>query len=121
VSLSLGAVFSNVATAAKANSHAACDRDCLVGIANQYAAALVRHTPTKLPVASGVKFTENLVPLVFGEQGLWKTVSGRRDFNIYAADVDTDNVVWIGIVKENDKPVMMAARRKVVGRRITCT
>ena len=66
-----------------------------------------------------MKFTENLVPLKFGAQGIWKTVTGRRDFNIYAADVDTGNVVWIGIVKENDKAVMMAARLKVVGHRIT--
>jgi hypothetical protein len=118
VSLCIGAVFSN-ATTAQSDSHAACDRDCLVGIANDYAAALVGHTPNKLAIAPGVKFTENLVPLKFGEQGVWKTVTGRRDFNIYAADVDTGNVVWIGIVKENDKAVMMAARLKVVGHRIT--
>ena len=109
-SLCLGGVFSN-ATIAQSESHAACDRDCLVGIANDYTAALVGHTPNKLAVAPGVRFTENLVPLKFGEQGVWKTVTGRRDFNIYAADVDTGNVVWIGIVKENDKAVMMAAPR----------
>jgi hypothetical protein len=66
-----------------------------------------------------VKFTENLVPLKFGEQGLWNTVTGRRDFDIFAADTDTGNVVWIGIVKENDIAVMMTARLKVVDRRIT--
>jgi hypothetical protein len=118
VSLCIGAVFSNAATA-QSDAHAACDRDYMVGIANDYTAALVSHMPNKLPVAPGVKFTENLVPLQFGEQGLWKTVTGRRDFDIYAADVDTGNVVWIGIVKENEKAVMMAARLKVVGHRIT--
>ncbi len=45
VSLCLGAVCSNVASAAEADSHAACDRDCLVEIANRYAAALVGHAP----------------------------------------------------------------------------
>jgi hypothetical protein len=118
LSLCVGAGFSN-GVGAQVDAHAACDRDCLVGIASQYAAALVAHAPQNLPVAPGVKFTENLVPLKFGEQGLWKTVSGRREFNIYAADVGAGNVVWIGIVKENDKPVMMTARLKVVGRRIT--
>ena len=116
--LGIGAVFPNGAGAG-VDSRAACARECLVAIADQYAAALVGHTPNMLPRAPGVKFTENLVPLKFGEQGLWKTVSGRRDFNIYAADVATGNVVWIGIVKENDKAVMMAARLKVVARRIT--
>lgn len=88
-------------------------------MARQYAAALVDHAPSRLPVTPDVKFTENLVPLRFGAQGLWKTVNGRRNFDIYAADTDTGNVVWIGIVKENDKAVMMTARLKVVGHRIT--
>ncbi len=100
-------------------SNSSCDRDCLVDLARQYAAALVDHAPSRLPVTPDVKFTENLVPLRFGAQGLWKTVNGRRNFDIYAADTDTGNVVWIGIVKENDKAVMMTARLKVVGHRIT--
>ena len=70
-------------------------------------------------MAASVKFTENLVPLKFGEQGLWRTVTGRRDFNIYAADTGSGNVVWIGIVRENDTAVMTTARLKVVDHRIT--
>ena len=88
-------------------------------MARQYAVALVDHAPSRLPVTPDVKFTENLVPLKFGAQGLWKTVNGRRNFDIYVADTDTGNVVWIGIVKENDKAVMTTARLKIVGRRIT--
>ncbi len=97
----------------------ACDRHCLVGLAEQYAAALVAHAPGTLPTARSVRFTENLVPLKFGKQGLWRTVTGRRDFNIYAADTDTGNGVWIGIVLENGAAVMLAARLKVVAGRIT--
>jgi len=96
-----------------------CERDCLIRMASQYAAALVDHAPTRLPTVPGVRFTENLVPLKFGEQGLWKTATGRRDFNIYAADPQTGNVVWIGIVKENDRAVMTTARLKVVDGRVT--
>jgi hypothetical protein len=119
--LALLGMAAGVATGPTAGSEprSACDRECLVAIAGQYVTALVDHTPQNLPVAPGVKFTENLVPLRFGEQGLWRSVTGRRDFNIYAADVGTGNVVWIGIVRENDKAVMMAARLKVVSRRIT--
>lgn len=104
-------------TAAAAS--APCDRQCLVGIAEQYAVALVTHAPATLPAAPAVKFTENLVPLKFGKQGLWRTVTGRRDFNIYAADTDSGNSVWIGIVLENDTAVMTTARLKVVDHRIT--
>ncbi|MGH8221286.1 MAG: hypothetical protein ACREUT_22370 [Steroidobacteraceae bacterium] len=112
------AVATPCAHAAQAGG-GACERGCLLEMASRYAQALVAHEPGRLPVAGDVKFTENLVPLKYGEQGLWKTVDGRRDYNIYAADVSTGNVVWIGIVKENDRPVMMAARLKVVGHRVT--
>ena len=105
------------ATAAAASTP--CDRQCLVGIAEQYADALVKRAPATLPAAPSVRFTENLVPLKFGEQGLWRTVTGRRDFNIYAADTESGNSVWIGIVLENDTPVMTTARLKVVNHRIT--
>ena len=115
--LAAAAAGSEAATAATP-TQTACNRECLVAMADRYVAALVAHAPQDLPVAAGIRFTENLVPLKYGEQGLWKTVSGRRDFNIYAADPESGNVVWIGIVKENDKPVMMAARLKVVARRV---
>lgn len=116
--LSLGAIPLRPA-AAGTDVAATCDRQCLVGIAEQYATALVNHAPSTLPMAGSVKFTENLVPLKFGAQGLWRTVTGRRDFNIYAADTGSGNVVWIGIVRENDTAVMTTARLKVVDHRIT--
>lgn len=96
-----------------------CDRQCLIALAHQYAEALVHHTPANVPVTPQVHFTENLVPLKFGEQGLWRTVSGRRDFNIYAADPQRGNVVWIGIVQESGTAVMTTARLKVVNRHIS--
>jgi hypothetical protein len=104
---------------AAATTDLECDRHCLIGIAFQYATALVERAPARVPTVPGVRFTENLVPLGFGTAGLWKTATGRRDFDIYAADPEMGNVVWIGIVQENDRAVMTAARLKVVGRRIT--
>jgi hypothetical protein len=104
---------------ALADAATGCDRQCLVGIAQAYAVALVNHAPATLPTARAVKFTENLVPLRFGKDGLWRTVNGRRDFNIYAVDAEKSTVVWIGIVLENDAAVMLAARLKVEGRRLT--
>jgi len=96
-----------------------CDRACLTGFLDRYVAALLAHDPGRLPVARDIRFTENLVPLRFGSQGLWATVNGRRDFNLYAVDPQRGDAVWIGILKENDKPVMVAIRLKILGDRIT--
>jgi hypothetical protein len=115
----LAAALVLAATPALAAKPAGCDRACLVGLADRYAEALAAHDPGRLPTAAQVKFTENLVPLKFGKEGLWRTANGRRDFNIYAADPARGDVVWIGIVKENDTPKMLAVRLKVMGRRIT--
>src|SRR5690349_1807212 len=101
-----------------ANAAATCDRACLKDTLDKYVDAVVAHDPLRLPVARDIKFTENLVPLKFGREGLWTTANGRRDFNIYALDPTRGDAVWIGILKENDKPVMTAVRLKVVDRRI---
>ena len=111
--------FAALALAGRAHAAPACDRACLVALADRYADALAAHDPARLPTAPEVKFTENLVPLTFGSEGLWRTANGRRDFNIYAADPARGDVVWIGIVKENDTPVTVGVRLKVAGRRIT--
>ena len=103
----------------RAHAGPGCDRACLIGLADRYADALVAHDASRLPLAPDVKFTENLVPLKLGREGLWRTANGRRDFNIYAADPARGDVVWIGIVKENDTPVMIGVRLKVVRRRIS--
>jgi hypothetical protein len=106
-----------LASAAKAAE--GCDRACLIGMADQYADALVAHDPARLKTAADVKFAENLAPLKFGREGLWRTANGRRDFNIYVADPARGDVVWIGIVKENDTPVMVGVRLKVAEGRIS--
>ena len=118
-SLAVGAAALAALCGAAHAAPASCDRACLVALADRYADALVAHDAARLPTAPNVRFTENLVPLTFGREGLWRTANGRRDFNIYAADPARGDVVWIGIVKENDTPEMLGVRLKVVNRRIT--
>jgi hypothetical protein len=101
-----------------AHAAATCDRVCLKDTLDRYVEAVVAHDPSRLSVARDIEFTENLVPLKFGHEGLWATANGRRDFNIYALDPTRGDAVWIGILKENDKPVMTAIRLKIVDRRI---
>lgn len=65
---------------------AACDRSCLIRIANQYLAAMVKHDPAGLPLAPKVKYTENTAAIPVGD-GLWVGVSeAPSTFKIYAAD-----------------------------------
>jgi hypothetical protein len=60
-------------TAAMAQSSgAACARDALKSVTDQYFSALEAHNPSLLPLASSVKYTENGQEVKVGE-GFWKT------------------------------------------------
>ena len=62
-------------------SKSACSREALKGFVDKYFAALQAHDPSKLPLASNVKYTENGVELSVGK-GLWQTAGKtllRRD------------------------------------------
>jgi hypothetical protein len=64
----------------------ACDRACLLGIADAYLAALVAHDPAKAPMAPNAKFTEQAQVLKVGD-GLWKTTTeGPTTFKIPVPD-----------------------------------
>lgn len=56
-----------------------CDRACLKGMITKYVDAVVAHDPYRLPLAAGVRFTEDSKDLKPGE-GLWKTVTRKGDF-----------------------------------------
>lgn len=58
------------AQAASSEQSGACDSACLKGLVDQYLAALVKHDPTGLPLASNVKFTENTATIELGD-GTW--------------------------------------------------
>ena len=100
-------------------SAASCDRACLIGIADNYLAAVVAHDPSKAPLAANVMFVENVKRMKPGE-GLWKDASGGPTaFKIYVPDVKLQQVGWIGVVQEGGKPMMLALRLKVENGRIT--
>ena len=98
---------------------ATCDRQCLVNFMQQYLAALVKHDPKAVPFASKVKFTENAAEIPVGK-GLWETASGGpSEFQIYAADPIAQAVACLVIMKEKDKDILLGARLKIVGGKIT--
>ncbi|MGA2182959.1 MAG: hypothetical protein ABSH47_08010 [Bryobacteraceae bacterium] len=98
---------------------AACDRSCLIGIADQYLAAMVKHDPAGLPLAPRARYTENTATIPLGD-GLWVGVSeAPSTFKIYAAEPVSGQVGFFGVLKEFGKPVMLALRIKVENGRIT--
>ena len=96
-----------------------CDRQCLVNMMHRYLAALVKHDPKAVPFADEVKFVESTANIPVGK-GLWITASaGPSDFQIYAADPVEQQVACLVMMKELDKDILLGARLKLVGLKIT--
>ena len=79
--------------------------------------------------ARGAKFTENGVHLPLGNEGLWFGMSGKGSYKFYVPDVETQQVAFIGTVRENTPThgantgdgnlVAIALRLKIAGGLIT--
>jgi hypothetical protein len=115
-----GAVAGGSAKDAASGGAATCDRPCLLAMMDTYLEALVARDPSKIVVASTLKYTENGVVTTLGD-GLWKTASAlvageRLDF----ADPVTSQVASQVVVNENGtSPVIYMVRLKVVSSEIT--
>ena len=94
-----------------------CDRACLEGFVTQYLEALVAHDPARLPVAPGVVFSENDVPLRLGE-ALWRTASGLGSYRLVFADPEAGQVGFMGTIRENGRPASLVLRLKIDAGRI---
>src|SRR5262245_853040 len=112
-----------VSVLATGNSHAAaqgdppCDRTCLTGLLDRYVEALVAHEPSRLPLASSIKFTENGQRLELGD-GLWHTVTGKGVYRLDMADVETGQAILMGTIREADTATIFVLRLGVTGQRI---
>jgi len=96
-----------------------CDRACLTGLVDRYLDALVKHDPSGLPLAKGVRFTENTAQISVGD-GLWVGASeAPTTFKIYAVDTASNQVAFYGVMKELGRPLIIALRLKVINRQIT--
>ena len=83
----------------------------------RYLEALVAHDPTRLPVAPGVVFSENDVPLKLGE-ALWRTATAIGSYRLTLSDPATGNVGFMGTIRENGKAAAFVLRLKVDAGRI---
>jgi hypothetical protein len=75
-----------------------CDRDCILGIAETYLAAIVAHDPDAAPLASDITFVENITRMAPGE-GLWESaVSAPVEFAIYVPDEINQSAGFLGVM-----------------------
>ena len=114
-------VLSGVSTLPRPSQAAAaqCNRVCLINTVGTYLAAVVAHNPAQVKFSPEVKFVENTIPMKPGE-GLWKTASALpTTFKIYVPDPVSEEVGFMGVMKESDKPVLLGLRLKVRNGQIT--
>jgi hypothetical protein len=95
-----------------------CDRACLQGLAEQFIAALVAHDPGKVPLAKGVRYSENSVPLPIPD-GFWKNATDVRAYRLYIADPEWGTVGFYARMLENGSPVIVSTRLRVYNRQLT--
>lgn len=113
------AVFASLQSLAQAAASESCDRACLQGLVDTYLAALVAHDPARVRIEPGAKFVENTVAMQLGE-GFWKTASAvPTTFKIYVPDPVAQQIGFIGVMQEGEKPVELGLRLKVRRGRIT--
>jgi len=78
----------------------ACDRTCLNRFVDRYLDAMQAHTVSPELFARDTKFTENGIRLPLGNEGLWFKMSGKGTYKFYVPDVETQQVAFIGTVRE---------------------
>ena len=95
-----------------------CDRACLHSLADSFIAALLAHDPAGLPLAKGVRYSENGVSLPLPD-GFWKTASGARPYRLYVDDPDWGTIGFFSRMSENGAPVLVTTRLRVYDRQIS--
>lgn len=95
-----------------------CDRTCLSDTAESYLSAMLAHDPTKVPMAKGVRYTENGVELPLPD-GLWRTLQSVGKYRLIVADPQTSSVGFFAKGVENGAPVLVSTRLKLVNHQVT--
>jgi hypothetical protein len=104
-----------------------CDRGCLELYIDRYLEAMQNQDVSPDLFARGARFTENGVQLPLGSEGLWFGMSGRGNYNFYVPDIETQQVAFMGTVREGGggrgggegNLVAIALRLKIVDEMIT--
>ncbi len=89
----------------------ACTRESLKAITDKFLAALEAHNPSGVPLASGVKYTENGLVVAVGK-GSWET-AGKVTFKRGMVDTEKCGTHTQTIIDEAGKPMLYGVRLKV--------
>jgi hypothetical protein len=103
---------------ATARAQAPCDRTCLIGMLDQYLAAVVKHDPAAAPLFVTFRQTENAVVVLRGN-GVWKSVTGLGKVQRRYADPVTGQTAFFGIIEEGSAVGVATLRLRVEDRKIT--
>ena len=101
-----------------------CNRTCLEGFVDRYLDAVVSDNPSAVPLAPGVRFTEDGQELLIGD-GLWNTLRGKGHYRLFVTDVPAGQVAFFGSIEEDHRdpsqgtPALIALRLKVRNQQIT--
>lgn len=101
-----------------------CNRACLESYVDRYLDAVVAHRPSMVPLAPGVRFTEDGQQLVVGD-GLWRTMRAKGRYRLFVTDVPAGQVAFFGSIEEEGRgpnqgtPALIALRLKVHDLQIT--
>jgi hypothetical protein len=118
ISSGWGPAMPHPAAVAAVPAAESCDRKCLNGIVDAYRAALIEHSPSRLPLAINARYTENAQDLKFGD-GLWGTLTGWGSYRLYIDDPEEGEVGFVGVTDEAGMPGLLCTRIRIVNRRIT--
>ena len=98
----------------------ACDRSCLEALVDQFLDAVIAHDPRRLPVTPDARYTENGQKLDPGD-GIWRTLTAKGRFRSFVTDVEAGHVAFLGTVREDDIPAVIAVHLTVRNRRVAGT
>ncbi|MGC1458595.1 MAG: nuclear transport factor 2 family protein [Steroidobacteraceae bacterium] len=113
-----------LAGATHAHAAAQCDRACLEGFVDRYFDALLAHDPARVPLAAGVRYTEDGQQLAIGD-GLWRTMHAKGHYRLFVSDPRAGQVAFFGTIEEDNRDpakgteVLMALRLRVQDGKIT--
>lgn len=94
-----------------------CTRPCLEHMITMYVDAMVAHSPSQLPLAKDVRFTEDSHELKLGE-GLWKTVTAKGHFRQDYVDQKHEIAAAHVELFEGGTPVLYSVVLRIVDRQI---
>ncbi|HTR39762.1 MAG TPA: hypothetical protein VMH80_28000 [Bryobacteraceae bacterium] len=100
-----------------------CDRVCLDGLVKQVLQAMLAHDASRLPLATGVRYSENGQFIAIGD-GLWGTAGkiempGAGEYAASYADPANGTAAYWGATNEHGTPGVLALRIKVSGGKIS--